>query len=236
MKQQRLNLKPFYAPKFRLRNPGRMSELTPTGYQYRDTMAQHTQAYLWEAVFEELKAFPWPSGKKRVFELGCGNGALATVLSEQKFDVIGVDPSEDGIRIANQAYPNLALHVGSAYDDLAQRFGRFSAVVSLEVIEHVFYPRKYAKCLFELLEPDGIALVSTPYHSYWKNLTLALTGKMDSHFTALWDYGHIKFWSIRTLTSLLHEAGLEVVHFKRLGRVPFLAKSMMAVARRPCGK
>jgi hypothetical protein len=39
--------------------------------------------------------------------------------------------------------------------------------------------------------------VSTPYHGYHKNLGLALSGKMDAHFTALWEGGHIKFFSIR---------------------------------------
>ena len=79
----------------------------------------------------------------------------------------------------------------------------------------------------------GTAILSTPYHGYWKNLALALSGKMDAHFTALWDYGHIKFWSIATLTRLLAEAGFVDIRFKRVGRIPALAKSMIAIARRP---
>jgi 2-polyprenyl-6-hydroxyphenyl methylase/3-demethylubiquinone-9 3-methyltransferase len=55
---------------------------------------------------------------------------------------------------------------------------------------------------------------------------------MDAHFTALWDYGHIKFWSRRTLAVLLEEAGLRVERFVRVGRIPLLAKSMIAVAQR----
>jgi 2-polyprenyl-6-hydroxyphenyl methylase/3-demethylubiquinone-9 3-methyltransferase len=55
---------------------------------------------------------------------------------------------------------------------------------------------------------------------------------MDAHFTALWDYGHIKFWSQRTLTILLQEAGFRMVRFQGVGRVPFLWKSMIIVARR----
>jgi len=62
---------------------------------------------------------------------------------------------------------------------------------------------------------------------------MALTGKMDSHFTALWDHGHIKFWSIKTLTTLLTEAGFIDIHFERVGRVPLLAKSMIAIVRKP---
>lgn len=79
----------------------------------------------------------------------------------------------------------------------------------------------------------GVAVISTPYHGYWKNLAMAVTGKMDAHFTALWDHGHIKFWSMKTLRQLLEEAGLKVERFERVGRIPLLAKSMIAVARKP---
>lgn len=122
---------------------------------------------------------------------------------------------------------------GSAYEPLSERFGTFPAVTSLEVVEHVYAPRAYARTLAELLEPGGTAIVSTPYHGYWKNLALALTGKMDRHFTALWDHGHIKFWSVRTLSILLTETGLAVNEVHRVGRIPQLAKSMILVATKP---
>jgi 2-polyprenyl-6-hydroxyphenyl methylase/3-demethylubiquinone-9 3-methyltransferase len=106
-------------------------------------------------------------------------------------------------------------------------------VTSLEVVEHVYFPRRYAATLFSLLEPCGTAIVSTPYHGYWKNLALALSGRMDTHYTALWDHGHIKFWSIETLGKLLTDAGFRAIQFRRVGRFPALAKSMIAVACKP---
>ncbi|MGD0444807.1 MAG: methyltransferase domain-containing protein [Edaphobacter sp.] len=60
---------------------------------------------------------------------------------------------------------------------------------------------------FALLKPGGIIVITTPYHGYLKNLMLAVFGKMDSHFTVLWDHGHIKFWSRRTLAMALTEVG-----------------------------
>ena len=171
----------------------------------------------------------------RVFDLGCGNGSVAAHLATAGFQVSGIDPSEEGIAQAKAAYPGLDLRSGSAYDDLAADFGTFPAVISLEVVEHLYYPRTYAAAIYDLLEPGGIAVISTPYHSYFKNLVLALTGQMDQHFTALVDHMHIKFWSTKTLTTLLVEAGLDVIEFKRVGRLPVLAKSMIAVARRPVG-
>jgi len=146
--------------------------------------------------------------------------------------VAGVDPSKSGIEIARKADPDLRLEVGNAYEDLAGRYGPFPAVVSLEVVEHVYYPRKFARCVNDLLEPGGRAIISTPYHGYLKNVALALTGKMDAHFTALWDHGHIKFWSVKTLTALFAEQGLVCEKVLRAGRFPTLAKSMILVFRK----
>jgi SAM-dependent methyltransferase len=72
-----------------------------------------------------------------------------------------------------------------------------------------------------------------PYHGYLKNVGMALSGKLDGHFTALGDEGHIKFWSIPTLKQLLMEAGFGGISFQRIGRIPVFAKSMIALARRP---
>ena len=171
-------------------------------------------------------------GARRCFDLGCGNGSVAAAMNQRGWQVVGVDPSDEGIARAREAYPQLALHQAEASPELAERFGRFPVVYSLEVVEHVYAPRVFAKALAALTAPDGVAIVSTPYHGYWKNLAMAVTGKLDAHFTALWDHGHIKFWSMQTLGELLREAGFNRVEFQRVGRIPPLAKSMIAIARR----
>lgn len=203
------------------------------GYAWSDSQPtgahQHLEPALKSILQSERKA---ATRGNRLFDLGCGNGAMAGVCAGLGFDVSGVDPSPEGVAQAQRALPRLRIERGSAYDDLASRFGRFDYVVSLEVVEHVFAPRKYAATLFDLCNDDGVAIVSTPYHGYWKNLALAVTGKWDSHLTALWDYGHIKFWSVETLSALLREAGFRDIAFHRVGRIPALAKSMIAVARR----
>ncbi len=83
-----------------------------------------------------------------------------------------------------------------------------------------------------MLSPGGVFILSTPYHGYWKNLALALTGKLDSHFTALWDHGHIKFWSAKTITRLLEVFDFVVLSIDRLGRLPSFAMTMVVTARK----
>jgi 2-polyprenyl-6-hydroxyphenyl methylase/3-demethylubiquinone-9 3-methyltransferase len=152
------------------------------------------------------------------------------MLASLGFDTIGVDTSESGIAMAKAS--GVRAHLGSAYDDLVSTYGTFPLVVSLEVVEHCFDPRAFAKTFLALIAPGGIGFLSTPYHGYLKNLALAVSGKMDRHFTALWDGGHVKFFSIRTLRELLVEAGAAELQFLRVGRIPALAKSMVAIVHR----
>jgi SAM-dependent methyltransferase len=205
------------------------------GYAYEGSSCGHEHAYLLPKVYEVLDGFfdRHPHLDRRVFDLGCGNGAVANQLALRGYSVSGVDPSREGIRSANEAFPHLPLQLGSAYDALVAKFGTFPAVISLEVVEHVYAPRDYARQLFELVQPGGLAVISTPYHGYIKNVALAVSGKLDNHFTALWDHGHIKFWSMRTLGQLLVEAGFTRTNYYLGGRFAPLPKSMIAVAHKP---
>lgn len=216
------------------REQGKLHEIhISSGYAWDNSSHTSAHAYLLPTLTRLLaETVQDKSTKPRIFDVGCGNGSVANYLSELGYDVFGVDPSTEGIRIANQDYPNLRLEMGSAYDDLAARFGIFDIVVSLEVVEHVYAPRLYAQTLHRLLRKGGTAIISTPYHGYWKNLAVALAGGFDGHFTALLDHGHIKFWSMKTLRQLLEEAGFAGVVFYRVGRIPALAKSMIAVCRK----
>jgi len=211
-----------------------MTTSNTSGYAWNDAELSDSHSYLLPVLQRELDKVKatLPADSLRLFELGCGNGSVAAQLSKTGWNVTGVDPSSQGIARANRSYPELKLYDGSAYDDLSGRFGQFPVVTSLEVVEHVYAPRDYARTLFNLVQTGGTAIISTPYHGYWKNLALAASGKMDTHFTALWDHGHIKFWSIDTLNKLLVETGFKNIRFERAGRIPALAKSMIAIARK----
>lgn len=122
-------------------------------YTYGNPDPAHTASYLCSPLRNVLEEHTRDDA--RVFDLGCGNGAFAAELSDQGYDVTGVDPSKDGIEQARNTHPGLDVHVGSAYDDLRSEYGTFDAVVSLEVVEHVYYPRKYAATVYDLLERGG---------------------------------------------------------------------------------
>lgn len=207
-----------------------MEQNLSVDYCYGNADLTWSNHYLWPVLRCIVETRDWSD--RRAFEIGCGNGAIANLLSTLGFAVTGIDPSESGIAVARKAYPHLHVAVGDAYDDLAGRYGTFPLVVSLEVIEHCFYPRRFARTFYDLIEPGGVGVLSTPYHGYLKNLALALANQWDDHLGPLWDGGHIKFFSARTLRALLEEVGFQRIEFIRVGRIPPLAKSLVAIARK----
>jgi 2-polyprenyl-3-methyl-5-hydroxy-6-metoxy-1,4-benzoquinol methylase len=121
-----------------------------TGYCYSDGQLNHSHRYLPPSLLNILEGLRLLKEQRRVFEVGCGNGSVANHLSEKGWEVVGVDPSMEGIALANRNYPHLKLVHDSAYNDLSGSFGQFPVVLSAEVVEHVYTPREFAKTLFGL--------------------------------------------------------------------------------------
>lgn len=195
----------------------------------------HRAMYL-EGVLHALAALP---RNATILDAGCGGGDFSVGLRDAGFAICGSDMSASGIAAARERGIG-RFEQASVYDPLAAPFGRssFPAIVTIEVIEHLYSPATFARRAFEALEPGGLFVVSTPYWGYLKNIAVAVTNRMDRSLTALWEGGHIKHFSRATLTRLLTEAGFEEVSFKGCalqwrGRLPYLWNGMLMTFRKP---
>lgn len=202
-------------------------------YEYRTAASEVSHNYLFGPVNELLRDVP---AKALVVDLGCGNGSFVSLFRKRGWQLYGSDFSPTGIEIARASYPDINFSLGDAEsmpEELQSRAGQFDVVLSTEVIEHVYHPRGLLKTCYDLLKPGGALVLTTPYHGYFKNLLLAVTGKLDRHFTVLWDHGHIKFWSHTTMHEVLTETGFTRIKFSGAGRIPWLWKSMVVRAEKP---
>jgi 2-polyprenyl-3-methyl-5-hydroxy-6-metoxy-1,4-benzoquinol methylase len=211
--------------------PADSTNIDSNQYGWESALEPDSCSYVQPKVIEILRAL----GVQRVCDLGSGNGSLAGNLYDAGWDVVGVEPDGEGVEISRKQYPGISFHNLGVQDDaqivLKAEGGAFDAVVSTEVVEHLYSPHLLPIFARELLNDGGYLIVSTPYHGYLKNLALSIFGKWDSHHTPLWHGGHIKFWSRRTLSYLLEQTGFSVVAFYGVGRVPWLWKSMIIVGR-----
>ena len=202
-------------------------------YYYTNNRPRYHHAYLLSPLLEMLVKLQATSPKKlRILDLGCGNGSLSNVIAEQGYEVVGVDNSAPGIAIARESFPECQFIQADIYAlPEVELLYSFDVVLAIEVIEHLLYPKELAKAAKKCLKPGGTLIISTPYHGYLKNLILAITGKMDTHFTVLWDNGHIKFFSVKTLSKVLEIEKYTDIDFRFAGRFPYLWKSMLCSSK-----
>jgi len=209
-----------------------MSASWYSDYGFVGAQASHMHARFMPHVFALAKVL---HPGMRVLDVGCGNGFTCGEFLKSGCFVVGIDLSPQGIEIARHAHPKGRFELLPADDKLLENLREkpFDLVVSTEVVEHLYAPRTYASGCFGALKPGGRFICTTPYHGYLKNLALALAGKWDTHANPLWDGGHIKLWSRRTLGWLLTSAGFENLQFRGVGRLPGLWMTMVMSGDRP---
>ena len=205
--------------------------ISVSNYGWRTAAPTYHFGYVTPIVLEKVRTL----GISRVLDLGSGNGKLCSLLKDKCDLVVGVEYDKQGYEIASQTYPDIPFYNLGVQDDphlIKDKYKEgFDAVVSTEVIEHLYLPRLLPRFAAALLRPGGYLIISTPYHGYLKNLGLAILNEWDRHHTSLRNGGHVKFFSRRTLETLLKEEGFETISFLGAGRLPLLWKSMIIVAR-----
>ena len=95
---------------------------------------------------------------RRVVDLACGEGYGADVLSRTAASVIGVDANPEAFAHARAKYAGVRFERNMI--ELWQ--GDVDCVVFLQTIEHIQDPDAMLAHVRELIEPDGVAYVSTP--------------------------------------------------------------------------
>ncbi len=117
-----------------------------------------TPAGLHDFVVEQVvKRFLRPG--QRAVDLGAGSGVLAVRLRALGWDVLAADINAKGYK-ADVPFLQLDLN----QPDFAARLGegKFGLVIAVEVIEHVESPIGFLRNVGRLLNPEGIAVLTTP--------------------------------------------------------------------------
>jgi len=153
-----------------------------------------------------------------LLDIGCGNGVLTSKISKFFKHTTGIDLSETGIELAKKIKNKKLTFKNMSIEDMIISKKKFKFITSFEVIEHQYLPDKFLNKINQILDDDGILLLSTPYNGYIKNLIISLLGKNDWHYNPLWRHGHIKFFSIKTLTKVLKDCNFKILKIKLSGR------------------
>ena len=210
-----------------------MSTNNVNDYGWKSSEAPQSCGYIAPFIIKLINEYK----PRRVLDIGSGNGDLCGQLAQNGISVCGMEYDAKGVELARKSFPNINFYHAGVQDDpalLLQQENQecFDLVVSTEVIEHLYSPQLLVQFAHNVLNDNGKLILTTPYHGYLKNLALSIFDKWDHHHTALWEGGHIKFWSIKTLSTLLETNGFKVTKATGVGRIPYLWKSMVIIAER----
>ena len=170
---------------------------------------------------------------RKILDIGAGNGDLCNSIYNAGFNVVGMEPDNNGYLIAKDNYKKINFYNFGCYEPSSKLpESEFDFIVSTEVVEHLYSPKKLMEFAYEVLPIGGKILLTAPFHGYLKNLIISLLNGWDTQHTSLWEGGHIKFWSFKTISKLLQDNGFKVVYKWGCGRVPYIWKSMVVVAEK----
>lgn len=107
-----------------------------------------------------------PQGSKRILDIGCGDGYLASrmALALPNATVVGVDQEAAGIGIAREKCARIhnVQFMVSACEGLEFEDRSFDVVVLADVIEHLGNPGRMVAEIARVLSTEGTAIITTP--------------------------------------------------------------------------
>jgi len=139
---------------------------------------------------------------KTLLEVGCGDGAFLDALARGGLEVSGIEPSTP--------FRNAAIGRGHRVQDLHMGPTQlpdgapFEALVTRQVLEHVFDIDGFLRGINNCLVPGGALLVEVP------NLTQAMD---QSRFYDFFP-DHVNYFDAITLASALRAYGFEIISVK----------------------
>ena len=167
---------------------------------------------------------------ERVLDLGAGDGTFTAELMAAGCDVVAVDVAEEALRRARARVPGLDARRVDEGAPLPLEEDAVDVVWAGEVLEHVADVVGLLADVRRVLRWGGRLLVTTPYHGRVALAWLALRGQaLEEHFDPRAD--HLRFFTARSLRSLLAVAGFADVDVHPAGGPPLLRRSLHAIAR-----
>lgn len=152
---------------------------------------------------------------KRVLDIGCcahgdfsgrgGNAFLHGEIAAVAKEVIGLDNDLDAISIMKSLGYSVAC--GDAENLEASDLGHFDVIVAGEIIEHLANPGLFLKGAYNLLEHNGLLLVTVPNAWSFTRLKQLRKGIDD----VLWTHDqHTCWYSKATIQFLLKRFGFDI--------------------------
>jgi 2-polyprenyl-6-hydroxyphenyl methylase/3-demethylubiquinone-9 3-methyltransferase len=105
-----------------------------------------------------------PLSGLRLLDIGCGGGLLSEPMARMGATVVGADPSEKNVRIAETHAQETGVTVdyrAVTAEQLAEAGETFDVVLNMEVVEHVADVDLFISTCANMVRPGGLMFIAT---------------------------------------------------------------------------
>jgi SAM-dependent methyltransferase len=176
--------------------------------------AQGVQDGQYDLDYFDRRYRPWLALVERqvggigaMLEIGAGAGFYLKAAQRAGWRVTGIELSEAAVAFAHDQLGLDVLRMPAEQLDLPDQ--AFDVVVMLEVIEHLFEPRRVLENARGLLRPAGTLVISTPNFNAFSRLALG------SSWAVLSPGEHLYYFTENSLRVILEATGYDSVRFYR---------------------
>lgn len=148
----------------------------------------------------------------RVLELGCGDGSMSRLLREHcQASIIGIDSNPDIVWQA-QRYCDYVFteDLDDPHSLDALQGEKFDVITLVDVLEHLRHPQDLLQRLKPLLMEESSLLFSIPNVAHASVRLELLNGNFDYEKAGILDTTHLRFFTLKSIRSLLDESGYDV--------------------------
>jgi O-antigen biosynthesis protein len=154
-----------------------------------------------------------PATCHRVLEVGCATGQLGRLLKTRGHHVTGIELVPEVAEAAREHLDHV-VNADVETDGFPFAPDSFDCIVFADVLEHLIDPWRVLREAVEVLSPDGCVVASIPNVQNVDVIWRLLRGRWDYRERGITDFGHLRFFTLRTIRGLLEQADLEIVEVK----------------------
>jgi 2-polyprenyl-3-methyl-5-hydroxy-6-metoxy-1,4-benzoquinol methylase len=148
-----------------------------------------------------------PRASGRALEIGCGSGPFLRELIQLGYEnVRGIEPSKLAVEAASADVSGL---IDIGFFDQMDLKGKYDLIACFQTLEHVTDPYATLVKARALLDQGGVLAVVVHDH-------LSLVNRLLGLSSPIYDIEHLQIFSNKSLHSMLHRSGFQVVSMKSI--------------------
>lgn len=151
----------------------------------------------------------------RFLDIGCGGGLLSEPMARMGATVIGADPSEKNVRIAQTHAAESGVTVdyrAVTAEQLAEAGEGFDVVLNMEVVEHVADVNLFITTCASMVRPGGLMFIATINRTFKANALAIFAAENILRWLPKGTHSYDKLVKPEEIERPLTASGMDVIH------------------------